>query len=100
VLVDALRRVVAGGTVVDPALVATAVTAPGPAGRLDVLSSRERTVLQLLAEGLTDRGIAERLEVSRRTVATHVQHVFTKLDLPDGPLDNRRVLAVLAFLDR
>jgi hypothetical protein len=72
----------------------------GPAGRLDVLSARERTVLRLLAEGLTDRGIAERLEVSPRTVASHVQHVFTKLDLPDGPLDNRRALAVLAFLDR
>jgi DNA-binding CsgD family transcriptional regulator len=79
---------------------AGAAPAPGPAGRLDVLSARERTVLRLLAEGLTDRGIAERLEVSPRTVATYVQHVFTKLDLPDGPLDNRRVLAVLAFLDR
>lgn len=95
VLEDAMRRVAGGGTFVDPVLVAGMVTA---AGSLAVLSDREREVLGLMAEGLSDRGIAERLSVSLQTVYTHVQHVFAKLELPATSSDNRRVRAVVAYL--
>ena len=97
-LVDAIRRVAAGETVVDRQLVSQLVGRPRPSSPLDVLTAREREVLTLIAEGLTDRGIAERLVVSENTVETHVRHVFAKLDLPTSGLDNRRVHAVLAFL--
>jgi DNA-binding NarL/FixJ family response regulator len=95
VLEDALRRVAGGGTFVDPVLVAGMVTAHAS---LAVLSDRERQVLGLMAEGLSDRGIAERLTVSLQTVYTHVQHVFAKLELPATSSDNRRVRAVVAYL--
>lgn len=91
----AITRVVEGGTFVDPLLVSSMVTADAS---VQVLSSREREVLALMAEGLSDRGIAERLTLSLQTVYTHVQHVFTKLDLPATPSDNRRVRAVVAYL--
>ena len=68
---------------------------PGP---LDELTEREREVLGLMAEGLTDRGIAERLWVTPKTVETHVRHILRKLDLPEGTAHNRRVHAVLAYL--
>ena len=95
VLDDAISRVAGGGTFVDPVLVAGMVTADSS---LHVLSGREREVLGLMAEGLSDRGIADRLTVSLQTVYTHVQHVFTKLDLPATSSDNRRVRAVVAYL--
>lgn len=95
VLEAAIERVAAAGTFVDPMLVAQMVAA---SASLEVLSAREREVLSLLAEGLSDRGIAERLTVSLQTVYTHVQHVFTKLDLPATASDNRRVRAVIAYL--
>ena len=95
VLESAIERVAAAGTFVDPLLVARMVA--GDAS-LDVLSGREREVLSLMAEGLSDRGIAERLTVSLQTVYTHVQHVFAKLDLPATSSDNRRVRAVVAYL--
>ena len=65
---------------------------------LDVLSDREREVLRLMAEGLSDRGIADALTIGLATVYTHVQHVFTKLDLPASSSDNRRVRAVVTYL--
>jgi len=65
---------------------------------LSVLSRREGEVLQLMAYGLSDKGIAARLYVSLNTVGTHVQHIFQKLSVPDGYADNRRVLAVLVYL--
>jgi DNA-binding NarL/FixJ family response regulator len=65
---------------------------------VDRLTEREREVLRLIAEGLSDRGIAARLYVSLNTVSTHVQHIFLKLSLPDGRADNRRVLAVLTYM--
>jgi DNA-binding NarL/FixJ family response regulator len=65
---------------------------------LDRLTSRERKVLRLMAEGLSDKGIAERLHISLNTVSTHAQHIFRKLDLPGRAIDNRRVLAVLVSL--
>jgi DNA-binding NarL/FixJ family response regulator len=97
-LQDALRRIAAGGTVVDPALVRSLMKSRTASGPLASLSEREREVLSLIAEGLSDRGIAERLVVSLNTVGTHVQHIFTKLGLPDTAADNRRVRATLAWL--
>ncbi len=95
ILEGAVARVAAAGTFVDPVLVAQMVA--GDAS-LEVLSEREREVLSLMAEGLSDRGIAQRLTVSLQTVYTHVQHVFAKLNLPATSSDNRRVRAVVAYL--
>lgn len=95
VLDEAIDRVTEGGTFVDPMLVDQLVSADSS---LAVLSERERAILGLMAEGLSDRGIAERLTISLQTVYTHVQHVFTKLDLPATSSDNRRVRAVVAYL--
>lgn len=96
-LVDALHRIAAGECVVDPSVVAELLpSAPdrGPSG----LTDREREVLGLIAEGLTNAGIARRLDISERTVEVHAQHVFTKLQLPDDQFVNRRVLSALAWL--
>lgn len=71
---------------------------PRHRGLLERLTSREQQVLELMAEGLTNRTIATRLCLSERTVEAHVHHVFLKLDLPDAEDGNRRVLAVLAHL--
>lgn len=98
VLDAAIDRVVAGETVIDPAVVAGLVGRSRPASPLDELTGRERDTLALMAEGLSDRGIAERLGVSATTVGTHVQAVFRKLRLPGSSGDNRRVLAVLTYL--
>lgn len=97
-LVAALERVAAGETVVDPALVARLLDRSRAESPLDQLTVREREVLSLMAEGLTDRGIAERLFVTRNTVETHIRHIIGKLGLPSTPADNRRVRAVLAYL--
>jgi serine/threonine-protein kinase len=84
--------------VVDPALVAQLLERRRRADPLDELTPREREVLGLMAEGLTDRGIAQRLYVRPKTVETHTRHIFQKLSLPESALDNKRVHAVLAFL--
>ncbi|HEX3226388.1 MAG TPA: response regulator transcription factor [Gaiellaceae bacterium] len=97
-LVDALERVARGETVVDPALAAQLLDRVRDASPLDQLTPREREVLGLIAEGLTDRGIAERLYLTPNTVETHIRHIIAKLDLPATPADNRRVHAVLAYL--
>jgi DNA-binding NarL/FixJ family response regulator len=97
-LIGALERVAAGETVVDPALVSQLLGRAREDNPLDRLTTREREVLSLMAEGLTDRGIAERLYLTPNTVETHVRHVIAKLDLPATPADNRRVRAVLAYL--
>jgi DNA-binding NarL/FixJ family response regulator len=96
--VAALRRVTAGGTVVEPSLVDELVEAPRPRDPLAELTAREREVLVLIAEGKTDRGIAEELYVTRKTVEAHVRSILRKLDLPADVNENRRVHAVLAFL--
>jgi DNA-binding NarL/FixJ family response regulator len=96
---DAARRVAAGGSALDPRVVATLVTAPGGAADpLAELSAREREVLGLMAEGLTNTGIAKRLWLTERTVESHVRNVLMKLGLPAGEDDHRRVLAVVAYL--
>ena len=97
-LVEAIRRIAAGGSVVEPALVAELVAAPIPDDPLSVLSPREREVLALLAEGRTDRGIADLIFVTPKTVEAHVRSIFAKLDLPSDAMANRRVHAVLRFL--
>jgi len=96
--VAALRRVAEGGTVVEPSLVDELIAAPAAGDPLEALTAREREVLALLAEGKTDRGIAEELVVTRKTVEAHVRSILRKLDLPEDVAENRRVHAVLAFL--
>jgi DNA-binding NarL/FixJ family response regulator len=97
-LLNALNRVAAGEAVIDTELVNDLIAQRGTAGTLGSLTETELRVLTLMAEGLSDRGIAERLYVSARTVETHVRHVLTKLDLPVNAGDNRRILAVLTYL--
>ena len=95
--VDAVERVAAGGTAFDPEVVKSLV---GGHRRsvLDELTDRERTVLSLIAEGRSNRSIANELFLSPRAVERHVQGIFQKLSLPDSEDHNRRVLAVLALL--
>ncbi|HEY2373745.1 MAG TPA: response regulator transcription factor [Gaiellaceae bacterium] len=97
-LLNALERVATGETVVDPALASQLLNRARDASPLDQLTPREREVLGLIAEGFTDRGIAERLYLTPNTVETHIRHIIAKLDLPATPADNRRVHAVLAYL--
>jgi DNA-binding NarL/FixJ family response regulator len=97
-LADAVRRIGDGGVVVDPELVARLVGRRRATSPLDELTPREHEVLALMAEGLTDRGIGERLVVAPKTVETHIRHIFSKLDLPETAADNKRVHAVLAYL--
>ena len=97
-LVGALERVDAGEVVVDSELVDGLLTRRRDPDPLEELTDREREVLRLMAEGLTDRGIAQRLWVTPKTVETHVRHILRKLDIPSGTEHNRRVHAVLAQL--
>jgi DNA-binding NarL/FixJ family response regulator len=90
-------RVAAGGSALDPVVVANLV-ATNNGSPVDRLSERERGVLQLMAEGLTNSGIASRLVVSERTVEAHVRHILTKLDIAQTDDAHRRVIAVLAYL--
>jgi DNA-binding NarL/FixJ family response regulator len=91
----AAERVAAGGSALDPQVVAGLVARHDPLG---TLTERERGVLGLMAEGLTNSGIAKRLYLSERTVEAHVRHLFTKLSLPESEDGHRRVLAVLTHL--
>ena len=93
---DAVRRVAAGGTALDPEVVARLVTARGPLSRL---TPREREVLELMAQGRSNAAIGQRLFLSESAVGKHTASIFTKLDLPPSDDDNRRVLAVLAYLN-
>jgi DNA-binding NarL/FixJ family response regulator len=98
VLVDALRRVSAGETVVDPGIVSTLFARRRRNDPIESLTPREREVLELVAEGRSNRAIAETLFIAERTVESHIQHVFDKLGLPDDRSTNRRVLAALTAL--
>jgi DNA-binding NarL/FixJ family response regulator len=95
---EAVRRVAGGGTVLDPEVVAGLVSGSRQDPR-DRLTAREQEVLTLMAEGRSNAAIAGRLFVSEKAVGKHIGSIFTKLDLPMDADDNRRVLAVLAWLD-
>jgi len=97
-LVDALRRLADGETVVDPTIVSRLVGRRRRVDPLADLTEREREVLGLVAEGLSNRAIASRLFVTERTVEAHVTQIFQKLRLDASPESHRRVLAVLAYL--
>lgn len=97
-LTDAVRRVAMGGLVVDPSVVAELVGRSRVRNPLDELTDREREVLSVMAEGRSNQAICERLHLSPKTVEAYVRGVFTTLGLHQGADDNRRVLAVLAFL--
>lgn len=94
----AVRRVAGGGTALDPAVVARLVGSRSTKGPLDELSSREREVLELMAEGRSNAGIASRMVITERAVEKHVTSIFQKLRLPAATDDHRRVLAVLTYL--
>jgi DNA-binding NarL/FixJ family response regulator len=96
--VGTLRRVAGGGTALDPEVVSRLLASGREEGPLQALTPREREVLQLLGEGLSNPAIAERLGITLRSAEKHVSSVFAKLDLPDTGNENRRVLAVLQLL--
>jgi DNA-binding NarL/FixJ family response regulator len=98
ILVDALRRIADGETVVDPTIVSRLFGRRRRQDPLAQLTPREREVLGLVAEGLSNRAIATRLFVTERTVEAHVKQIFLKLNLDADPDSHRRVLAVLAYL--
>jgi DNA-binding NarL/FixJ family response regulator len=95
---DAVRRVAAGGTAMDPQVIARLLARPVQRGPLARLTAREREVLELMAEGRSNSAIAHRLGFSEGAVAKHTTGIFGKLGLTDSEDDNRRVLAVLAYL--
>ena len=98
VLVDALRRIDQGETVIDPTIVSRLLGRRRREDPLAELTAREREVLSLLAEGLSNRAIAARIFVTERTVEAHIKQIFLKLGLPESRERHRRVLAVIAFL--
>jgi len=97
--IETVDRIVRGASVVDPALVQALVAARRVEDPLDVLSPREREVLSLMAEGRSNVGIAHRLWITEGTVENHVHSILRKLRLPESDADQRRVLAVITFLD-
>jgi DNA-binding NarL/FixJ family response regulator len=96
--VDALARVAAGGTVLDPEVVTQMLATSRRTDDLDALTPREREVLALMAEGRSNTAIAERLVLAYGSVEKHVTSIFTKFGLPPSAGDHRRVLAVLRYL--
>ena len=97
--VDAIRTVAAGGTVMDPEVVTKLLGRHSRDEPISRLSGREREVLELMAEGRSNTAIAQRLFISEKAVGKHSTSIFAKLDLAPSTDDNRRVLAVLAFLN-
>jgi DNA-binding NarL/FixJ family response regulator len=96
---DALHRVVGGGTAIDPEVVAQLLTRSRPDTALERLSQRERDVLAVMAEGLGNTAIAERLFITEGAVHKHIRSIFAKLDLPPTDRADRRVTAVLRYLE-
>jgi DNA-binding NarL/FixJ family response regulator len=96
---DAVRRVAAGGTAMDPEVIRELLNKRSRSGPLQRLTPREREVLGLMAEGRSNAAIASRLFVTEKAVSKHTNSIFSKLDLRASEDDNRRVLAVLAYLD-
>ncbi len=98
VLVDTMRRLHEGETVVDPAIVSRLLRRSRSPDPLEELSGREHEVLGLVAEGLSNAAIGQRLFITERTVEAHVKQIFQKLGIDQAPETNRRVLAVLVYL--
>jgi DNA-binding NarL/FixJ family response regulator len=96
--IEAVRQVAAGGTVLDPKVVAAMVTHHRAGSPVDALTPRERDVLALMAEGQANSGIAARLVITERAVGKHINNIFAKLGLPADTDGHRRVLAVLEYL--
>jgi DNA-binding NarL/FixJ family response regulator len=94
----AAQRVADGGSALDPQLVATLLASSNREDPLASLSEREKDVLTLMAQGLTNTGIARQLVLSERTIEGHVRHLLQKLDLPEDDSSHRRVLAVITHL--
>ena len=99
-LLDALQRVAAGECVVDRAVVDELLARRRRVDPIEELTSREREILALMAEGRSNQGISRTLWLSPKTVETHIRGAFAKLGIKEAPEDNRRVLAVLAYLRR
>jgi DNA-binding NarL/FixJ family response regulator len=97
--VDAVNRVAAGGTVLDPEVVARLLSHNANQRPISRLTAREHQVIALVAEGRSNAGIAAALNISLKAVDFHIGNIFAKLDLPASAEDNRRVLAVLSYLD-
>jgi len=97
-LIDAVQRVAASGTILDPDIVAHFLSRQGARDRLSQLTEREREVLALMAEGRSNRAIARHLVLTEKTVETHIASIFSRLGLLPEPDDHRRVLAVRAWL--
>ena len=95
---DAITRIAAGGTALDPEVVSGLLSASRHVSTLSTLTAREHDVLALMAEGRSNGAIADRIIVSERAVEKHISNIFTKLGLPPSDSDHRRVLAVLAYL--
>jgi DNA-binding NarL/FixJ family response regulator len=95
---SSLRAVAAGGTALDPQVVAGLLADPGETGPLAALSPRERAVLELVAEGRSNKAIGERLGITQRAVQKHVSTAFDKLGIPASEADDRRILAVLTYM--
>ena len=95
---DAITRIAAGGTALDPEVVSGLLSASRHVSTLSTLTAREHDVLALMAEGRSNSAIADRIIVSERAVEKHISNIFTKLGLPPSDSDHRRVLAVLAYL--
>jgi len=96
--IDAIARVAAGGTALDPEVVTGMLNAARHTSTLATLTARERDVLTLMAEGRSNTAIADQLVISDRAVEKHISNIFSKLGLPPSDSDHRRVLAVLAYL--
>jgi DNA-binding NarL/FixJ family response regulator len=94
--IDAVRRVAGGGTAVDPEVISQLLVRREP---LAVLTTREREVLGVIAEGRSNAAIAATLGITEKAVSKHINNIFTKLDMPPSDDDNRRVLAVLTYLN-
>jgi DNA-binding NarL/FixJ family response regulator len=99
-LLDAVQRVVAGECVVDRAVIDDLIAGRDRVNPIDELTPREREILALMAEGRSNHGICRALWLSPKTVETHIRGAFAKLGITEAPEDNRRVLAVLAYLRR
>lgn len=97
---EALRRVAGGGTAMDPEVISRLLARNADDSELGGLSPREREVMELMAEGRSNAAIAQRMVITERAVAKHTSSIFTKLRLHPSDDDNRRVLAVLAYLGR